>query len=60
MTAREGTPEECELAAKSALEIARGKARVALTVANEVHPGTPLENMRAIIEAVRAWGVSAN
>ena len=53
-TARDGTPDECAAAATTALEIAEGNARVALTVANEVHPGTPLENMQAVIEAVRA------
>jgi uroporphyrinogen-III decarboxylase len=54
-TAREATPDECRRAAISALEIADGRARVALTIANEVHPGTPLENMQAIIEGVRSW-----
>jgi uroporphyrinogen-III decarboxylase len=52
--ARDGTPDQCAAAAIRALQIAQGKARVVLTVANEVHPGTPLENMQAIIETVRA------
>jgi uroporphyrinogen-III decarboxylase len=54
-TAREATPDECRRAATNALEIAGGRARVALTIANEVHPGTPLENMQTIIEGVRSW-----
>jgi uroporphyrinogen-III decarboxylase len=52
-TARGGTPAECASAVHAALGTAKGKARVALTIANEVHPGTPLENMQAIIEAGR-------
>jgi uroporphyrinogen-III decarboxylase len=52
-TARDGTPDECAAAATTALQIAEGKASVALTIANEVHPGTPLANMQAIIEAAK-------
>lgn len=53
-TARDGKPHDCAEAAANALDMAWGKARVALTVANEVHPGTPLENMQSIIEAIRS------
>jgi uroporphyrinogen-III decarboxylase len=54
--ARDKTPDECSVAASKALDIAAGKARVALTIANEVHPGTPLENMQAVIKAGRIEG----
>ncbi len=54
-TARDGTPADCRQAVEKALLTARGKARVALTVANEVHPGTPLENLVAIVAAARAY-----
>ncbi len=52
-TARDGKPQACAERARQALKACNGKARVALTVANEVHPGTPVENMQAIIETVR-------
>jgi uroporphyrinogen-III decarboxylase len=55
-TARDGTATECAEAAREILNVADGKARVALTIANEVHPGTPVENMQAIIQAVRERG----
>ena len=58
--ARTGTPGECAQVATDALDTANGRAQVALTVANEVHPGTPLENMQAIIRAVRAHGSVAD
>jgi uroporphyrinogen-III decarboxylase len=52
-TARDGSYGECAAAARQALDLARGKARVALTVANEVDPGAPLENLQAILEVAR-------
>jgi len=52
--ARDGTLDECAKAATSSLDVAVGKASVALTIANEVHPGTPLKNMLAIIAATRS------
>ena len=55
-TARDGTTSDCRMAVGAALATARGRAGVALTVANEVHPGTPLENMLTIIEAAREAG----
>lgn len=51
--ARQGSSEECAGAAREALLAAKGKARMVLTVANEVHPGTPLENLQAIIQTAR-------
>jgi uroporphyrinogen decarboxylase len=53
--ARVGTPNECAESTKDCLEKAEGRARVVLTVASEVYPGTPLQNMLAIIEEVRAY-----
>ena len=58
--ARTGTPDECAQVATDALDTANGRAQVALTVASEVHPGTPLENMQAIIQTVRAHGSVAD
>jgi uroporphyrinogen-III decarboxylase len=51
--ARDGSADECAHSARAMLELAADKARVALTIANEVDPGTPLANMQAILEVVR-------
>lgn len=51
--ARDGFPDDCASAASRALDLAEGRARVALTIANEVDPGTPISNMQAIIKVAR-------
>jgi uroporphyrinogen-III decarboxylase len=53
--ALERSPSDCFEAATRALSASRGRARAVITVAQETHPGMPLENMQAIIQAVRAW-----
>jgi len=53
--AREGTPAECAHVARQRLEEAAGQARVVLTIPQEAYPGTPLENMQAIIATARAF-----
>ena len=58
--ARTGTPGECAQVVTDVLATANGRAQVALTVANEVHLGTPLENIQAIMQAVRARGSVAD
>jgi uroporphyrinogen-III decarboxylase len=50
-----GSPADCGEATRSALEAAASRARVVITIAQEPHPGTPVENMHAILEAARAW-----
>lgn len=54
--AHSSTPVECINATKAALEAAEGRARIVLTIANEVHPGTPLENLQAILQTVKSLG----
>ncbi|MDD4869186.1 MAG: uroporphyrinogen decarboxylase family protein [Kiritimatiellae bacterium] len=54
-TARDGSVDDCVRQANEKLEIARGRARVVITIANEVHPGTSLDNMQAIIRAVKTF-----
>jgi uroporphyrinogen decarboxylase len=50
-----GTAAECAKAARLALEAAAGRARAVITIAQEPHPGTPPENMQAILDSARAW-----
>lgn len=50
-----GSLADCAEATRAALEIAAGCARVVITVAQEIHPGMPVENMLAIINTVKAW-----
>jgi uroporphyrinogen-III decarboxylase len=50
-----GAPADCATATRRALETAAEKAQVVITVAQEPHPGTPPENMQAILATVRAW-----
>jgi uroporphyrinogen-III decarboxylase len=50
-----GTPADCAEAAGQALEAAAGRARAVITIAQEPHPGTPPDNMQAILQTVRAW-----
>lgn len=48
-------PGECAEISLQSLRAAQGRAKAVLTVANEVHPGTPVENMQAIISAAREF-----
>jgi uroporphyrinogen-III decarboxylase len=50
-----GTPADCASAAESSLESTADPARVVITIAQEPYPGTPVENMQAILNAVRRW-----
>jgi len=55
LQALEGSPVSCAETVRQALEAAAGRARVIITVAQETLPGMPVENMKAIIQAVRDW-----
>ncbi|MCL4393658.1 MAG: hypothetical protein M1482_02405 [Chloroflexi bacterium] len=54
-----GAPKQCADATANALAAAAGRARVVVTVAQEAHPGTPAENMHAIVDTVQNWPENA-